>query len=132
MTKKATTNNPDGRPRGRGVVATLRRELLAEGKVGPLVDKVYELALAGDMVAARLILDRVVPALRTQAAPVSVALPAGTLTEKALALLSAAASGSLPPDIASELITALSRIVSIEQATELKARLDALEYKDIA
>ena len=120
------------RPIGTGAVARLRNELLVEGKVGPLVDKVYELAMTGDMVAARLILDRVVPALRTQAAPVSVALGNGSLADKALALLTAATSGTLPADIASELITALSRIVSIEQATELKARLDALEFKDFA
>ena len=121
-----------GRPAGKGIVAELRNQLLHEGMVTPLVNKVYELAMAGDMVAARLILDRVVPALRTQAARVSVPLPHGPLTDKALALLAAAANGSIAPDIACELITALSRIVNIEQATELKGRLDALEYKDIA
>lgn len=132
MSRKGTTNNPAGRPPGAGAVAALRKELIADDKVKPLVAKVYEMAIAGDLVAARLILDRVVPALRTQAAPVSIELPAGTLTEKALALLTAAATGALPPDIASELITALSRIVAIEQATELKARLDALELGDFA
>jgi hypothetical protein len=132
MPPKGTSNNPAGRPAGVGPVAKLRRELLSDEKIGPLVAKVYEMAMAGDLVAARLILDRVLPALKAQAANIQVAIPTGTLTEKALALLEAAAGGSLPPDVAAEMITALSRIVTIEQATELKARLDALEMGDYA
>lgn len=132
MGTKGTTNNPVGRPVGRGVVARLRNELLGEAKVTDLVSKVYALALAGDMTAARLLLDRVLPVLKTQAAPVSLALPAGTLVEKAMALLHAATTGQLPPDVAGELITALSRVVAIESGTELKARMDALEYGDFA
>ena len=120
-----------GRPPGRGQVAELRAKLI-DGHLPKIIEKLVELALAGDVSAAKALLDRAIPAMKAQAAPVSLPVPAGTLTEKALALLTAALDGSLPPDIASELITALSRIVSIEQATELKARLDALEYKDIA
>ena len=128
----APTGNPPHRPPGRGVVATLRRELLAEGKVTPLVDKVYELAMAGDLVAARLILDRVVPALRTQAARIAFDLPEGGLLNQAQALLHAAASGELSSDQAAELITAVSRITSIQDGDELRRRLDAIEYRDIA
>lgn len=132
MPAKGTSNNPAGRPHGVGAAAALRRELLSDDKVKPLVAKVYAMAMAGDLVAARLILDRVVPALRAQAASIQVPLPVGTLTEKALALLEAATGGALAPDVASEMITALSRIVTIEQATELKARLDALELGEFA
>jgi hypothetical protein len=132
MTEKRASNNPAGRTRGTGVVAALRKELLSDGKVTALFSKVYDLGMTGNLVAARLILDRAMPPLRAQAATVSVTLPAGTFTDKALALLDAAAGGHVAPDIASELITALSRIVTIEQGTELKARLDALELSGYA
>jgi len=130
---KGRTNNPAGRPQGIGVVAKLRREMLGEGKVTQLVEKVYQLAIAGDMTAARLLLDRVLPALRTQAAPVHVQLdPAATLTAKATALLQAAADGELPSCVASELIRSIAAVTGIEQADELRHRLNQLEYGDMA
>ena len=133
MSKPGTTNNPAGRPQGAGVVARLRRQLLGEGKVTQLVDKAFELAMAGDVTAMRLLLDRVLPALRTQAAPVHVELdPAATLTARAEALLMAAAAGELPSCAASELIRALASVSAIEQGDELRKRLDALEFGDLA
>jgi len=133
MSKPGTTNNPSGRPKSVGVVAQLRREMLTGGKLEDLVEKVYGLAIQGDLVAARLILDRAWPALRSQAALVNVPLnPADTLTAKATALLQAAADGELPSCAASELIRALASICQITEADELKKRLDALEYGDLA
>ena len=130
---KGRTNNPAGRPKGVGVVARLRNEMLGEGKVTQLVEKVYAAALAGDMTAARLLLDRALPALRTQAALVNVPLnPADTLTARAEALLMAAAAGELPSCAASELIRALASVSAIEQGDELRKRLDALEFGDLA
>jgi len=130
---KGHTNNPAGRSPGTGVVAQLRRQLLAEGKVTALVDKAFELAMAGDVTAMRLLLDRVVPALRTQAALVHVQLnPADTLTTKATALLQAAADGDLPSDVASELLRAVSSVCAISESDELRKRLDALEFGDLA
>lgn len=120
-----------GRPAGQGVVARLRRELLEDGKLGKLVDKTYDLAMAGDVSAIRILLDRVIPALRVQAAPVQFDLPAGTPTEQARALLTAAAAGELPPDVAAELIAACGRLVAIEQGDELRKRLDALDGGDL-
>ena len=106
---------------------------MGEGKVTALVEKVYAAALAGDMVAARLLLDRVLPALRTQAAPVHVELDASaSLTARAEALLMAAAAGELPADIASELIRSIAAVTGIEQADELRHRLDQIEHGDMA
>ena len=130
---KGHTNNPSGRPQSVGVVAQLRREMLAGGKLELLVDRVFEAALGGDMTAARLLLDRALPALRTQAAPVHVQLdPAATLTARAEALLMAAAAGDLPADIASELIRSIAAVTGIEQADELRHRMDLLEHGDLA
>ena len=133
MSVRGRTNNPAGRPKGVGVVARLRNEMLGEGKVTQLVEKVYAAALAGDMVAARLLLDRVLPALRTQAAPVHVQLDASaSLTARAEALLMAAADGQIPSCAAAELIRSIAAVTGIEQADELRHRLDQIEHGDMA
>ena len=130
---KGHTNNPRGRLPGSGPVATLRREMLAGGKLEALVDKVYAAALAGDMTAARLLLDRALPALRTQAALVHVQLdPAASLTARAEALLMAAADGQIPSCTAAELIRRIAALTGIEQADELRHRMDLLEHGDLA
>lgn len=120
-----------GRPPGVGAVARLRKELLADGKLDKLVAKTYELAMAGDPAAIRILLDRVIPPLRAQAAPVQFALTGDTLTAQAKALVAAAAAGELPPDVASELISALARVVQIDQGDQMLRRLDALDGGDL-
>lgn len=132
MSTEPDGKRPPGRPFGTGPVATLRRQLLKDGQLDKLVTKTYDLAMDGDVAAIRILLERVIPALRTQAAPVALALPAGTLTEQARALLTAAAAGELPADIASELIRAAAGVVAIEQGDELRRRLDAIEHGDLA
>lgn len=130
----ATTpaKRPNGRPVGSGPVARLRRELLTDGKLDALVLKTYELAMAGDVAAIRILLDRVVPALRSQAALVSIALPTGSLTDQAKALLRAVADGGISSDQGAELIAAIGRVVQVEQGDELRRRLDAIEHGDLA
>lgn len=132
MSEASGDKRKPGRPVGDGPVARLRRELLKDGQLDKLVKKTYDLAMAGDVAAIRILLDRVVPALRTQAAPVALTLPAGTLSDQARALLTATAAGELAPDIASELIRAVAAVVSVEQGDEVKRRLDAIEHGDLA
>jgi len=131
MTQQTSPTKTRGRPHGAGPVARLRKELLADGKLDKLLVKTYELAMAGDVAAVRILLDRVIPPLRAQAAPVQFALTGNTLTAQAKALLAAAAAGELPPDVASELISALARVVQIDQGDELRRRLDALDGGDL-
>jgi len=119
-----------GRPLGAGPVARLRRELLADGKLEKLIAKTYKLAMAGDLAAIRILLDRGLPPLRPSSEPVEFDLPAGTLTEQARALLEAAACGQLPADVASELIRAAAGVAAIDQGDEVRRRLDALERED--
>ena len=132
MSSEPDGKRQPGRPVGSGPVARLRHELLKDGQLDKLVKKTVEMALAGDIAAIRVLLDRAIPTLRAQAAPVALALPTGTLTEQARALLTAAAAGHLPADIASELIRAAAGVVAIEQADELRRRLDAIEFGGIA
>ena len=74
-----------GRPPGRGPVAEMRVKL--ETDLDKIIDTLRTQALAGDMQAIRIILDRVQPTLRPVEVPTTLALPAnGTLAELADAL----------------------------------------------
>lgn len=115
-----------GRPPGRGAVAEMREALAAD--LGGIINTVRARALAGDMQAARIILDRLVPSLRPVEMPAVLTLPAGaTLAGQAQAVVNAAAAGELAPSQAAQIVTALGGVAKIIEATELLKRIEALE-----
>jgi len=115
-----------GRPPGRGAVAEMRDALAAD--LGGIIDTVKARALAGDMQAARIILDRLVPSLRPIEMPAVLTLPGGaTLAGQAQAVIDAAAAGELAPSQAAHIVTALGGVAKIIEATELLKRIEALE-----
>ena len=115
-----------GRPPGRGAVAEMRDALAAD--LGGIIDKVRAKAMAGDMQAARIILDRLVPSLRPVEIPTAVSMPAGaTLAGQAQAVIEAAANGSLAAGQAAQIVTALGGVAKIIETTELLKRIEALE-----
>ena len=115
-----------GRPPGRGAVAEMRDALAAD--LGGIIDTVRAKAMAGDMQAARIILDRLVPSLRPVEIPTAVSMPAGaTLAGQAQAVIDAAAAGELAPSQAAQIVTALGGVAKIIEATELLKRIEALE-----
>ena len=117
-----------GRPPGRGPVAELRATLATD--LDKIIDTLKAQALAGDPQAIRIILDRVLPALRPVELPVALALPAdGTLADQARAVVQAAADGDLAPAQAAQIVTALGGVAKIIETTELVRRIEALEVK---
>jgi hypothetical protein len=87
-------------------------------------------AKAGDIQAARLILERVLPPVKATEQTVEIHLPdGGTLTSKAAAVLSAAAAGVLSPGQAAQLISALGTIAKLAEFDELVTRISTLEEK---
>src|SRR5713101_4821288 len=62
--RKGRSGNPQGRPPGARNKATETAELLLDGEAEALTRKAVELALAGDAVALRLCLDRIIPPRR--------------------------------------------------------------------
>lgn len=118
------SGNPAGRPRSES--AALRQKLAERGE--DVLRVVLDAALEGDMAAARMILERLLPPLRphseTVAIPIGAAAgPAGT----AQAILSAAVAGSITPDTAVQLLSAAASLSRIIETEELKVRLEALE-----
>ena len=124
--KPGTTGNPKGRPPGKSEITRLRAKLA--GGVPDILAALVLAAKAGDVQAARLILERVLPPVKAIEQAVTLQLPTdGTLTAKAAAVLSAAAAGDLAPTQAAQLITALGSLAKIAEVDELARRIEALE-----
>jgi hypothetical protein len=94
-----------------------------------IVKRLEEAALAGDVAAARTLLERALPLYRVAAAPVD--LPelecAEDLTAKAHAVLAAVAKGRVPPDLGAQLVSAIGNVARVAEVDELLRRVDALE-----
>lgn len=121
---KGKSGNPQGRPKSESVA--LRKALADRG--ADVAGVVLAAALGGDLAACRMVLERLVPPLKATAAPVALVLPAGAgLTDTGKAILSAAADGELPPDIASQLIAALGALARVAEIDEIEKRISLLE-----
>ena len=122
--KKGETGNAKGRPSGR-TPATLLRKSIAKD-MPEIIKTLINSAKGGDVQAARVLLDRVCPALKPQALPIS--LPEkNTLAEQGCAIIKATISGQIPPDIGSQLITALASQSKIVEIDDVFKRLEVLE-----
>ena len=122
--KKGESGNPSGRP-----IENPARRLLMENAEA-LTTKAIELALAGDTAALSACLARITPPLKGQAAPIHLEMPAsGNLLDQAQRILQAATDGTIAPDIASQLMQALSTMAKVREIDELEQRLAALEQE---
>lgn len=120
------SGNPKGRPPGRGQSAQFREALAS--KLPAILESVVKAAIEGDMTAARLVLDRCLPALKPLEATIEgLALPTGTLTQQATDVLSAVARGELAPGQGAQLVASIGAVAKIAEFDELTARIEALE-----
>lgn len=125
------SGNPKGKTPGSGELQKLRASIAAD--VPAILAGLVMAAKDGDVQAARLILERVLPPIKAIEQAVALQLPeGGTLTAKATAVLSAAAAGELAPTQAAQLITALGTLAKITEIDELAARITALEVRQSA
>ena len=126
--KAGESGNPAGRTPGSGQLQKFR-DAIAED-VPEILASLVDAAKGGNINAARLILERVLPPLKAIEQAVALQLPEGTLTAKAGALLDAAALGQLTPAQASQLIAAVGTIGKITEFDELNARITQLEQRN--
>ena len=122
--------NP-GKPKGARHKATLAVDTLLDGEADAITRKAIEMAKEGDTVALRLCLDRIAPVRKDR--PVTFALPAieatADVVKASAALLQAVASGELTPSEAAELGKLVEAHVRAIEATDIQARLEALEQR---
>lgn len=119
-----------GKPRGARHQTTLAVEDLMDGQAEALTQKVIDAALAGDMAALRLCLERIAPARRGRIITIKrfPSIKSASDVPTALStLLAAVARGELTADEADAIASLCSRYVTALEVGEYDARLRALE-----
>lgn len=116
------SGNPQGRP-----VSNPARRLLMENSED-LVNKAIERALEGDTAAINTCLARIIPQYRPAQEPIKLDIDSDAdLVAIGRQVVSAAAAGGCPPDVAASLLQGLGTLARITEIEELKERLEALE-----
>ncbi|MGZ8942631.1 MAG: DUF5681 domain-containing protein [Methylobacter sp.] len=124
--KPGQSGNPKGREPGKTPAAKLRKAI-AEA-MPKILAQLVEQAKSGDVAAAKVLIDRVCPPLKPQALPISLQVNV-SLAEQGNEIIRATMAGQIPPDIGSQLITALAAQSKIIEIDELTKRIEALEGK---
>ncbi len=128
---KGQSGNPKGRPIGARHKATLAAEALLDGEAEKLSRKAVELALAGDTVALRLCLERILPARKS--VPVRVDLPVVEKPQDIVALhgalLQAAGHGTITPEEAATLGALGDQLRKAIEMQDIEQRLAAVEQQ---
>jgi Family of unknown function (DUF5681) len=123
--EKGKSGNPKGRPKNTNT-AIFRNQLI-DATPG-IIDRLIAMAMEGDTMAIKAVLDRVCPSLKPQSMAISLPVKS-TLAEQGAAIIKATMAGQIPPDIGSQLITALASQSKIVEIDDVLKRLDALEAK---
>ena len=104
--KKGTSGNLAGRPKGSTTAAHLR-EAIAE-HMEEIINALVQQAKAGDVMAAKLLLERAVPVLRPVEPPTPIVINlAGSKAEQSAAIIEAVADGQININQAKELQEAM-------------------------
>ncbi|MBL4768233.1 MAG: hypothetical protein JKY94_11040 [Rhodobacteraceae bacterium] len=125
---KFAAGNP-GRPKGARHKTTLAIEALLHGQAEVLTQQAIDMALAGDMTALRLCLERIAPPRKD--APISFDLPdintASDAAVAARAILKAVADGDVTPQEAVSIMAVVEQFRRTLETTELEGRIAKLE-----
>lgn len=123
------SGNPAGRPIGARHRSTVMVENLLAGEAEAVARTVVQAAIDGDMVAARLVLERVCPP--TKGRFVKIDLPAisdgATLTTALRKVVASLAAAEITTDEATEIAKVIELIGGSLERRELEERIDALE-----
>lgn len=120
------TGNPKGRPPGQSEITRLRASL--SGDVPEILAGLILAAKGGDVQAARLILERILPPVKAVEQSVTLQLPKdGTLSSLGRAVLKGVAEGQLAPGQGVMLLGSIGTLARVVEIDELAARVAALE-----
>lgn len=134
--KNTDVRNPDGtfaagnlgKPKGSRNKATQAVQGLLNDATGQLTSKAIQLALEGDTTALRLCMERICPALKATYPTIELEIPVpDSLSDIARTFIAAAANGEIAPDVAAQLISAVTSAARVEEMEHVKERLQALE-----
>jgi hypothetical protein len=122
---KGVSGNPSGRPRG----IKDKRHRYAESidsMIPQVLESVYQKALAGDMTAARMLLDRTLPNKRPEQERIGIQ-HSGNIALDTQNVLRGVLDGEVSPDVGATLLSAMTSVLKAIEVEELTKRIDALE-----
>jgi hypothetical protein len=130
---KGASGNPSGRPEGSLNHASVVLEAMLDGEVESIGRKVIDAPLAGDSLALKLCIVRLLPAKRERRLKFDFELPdtrdAAGVSAALSALIKATADGRLEVSQAETLARILEGQRRILEAEQLEQRIQALEAK---
>ncbi len=124
--KPGQSGNPKGRPRLDQTQCALRDQIKVAAPA--LVDSLITAAIGGDVGASKILLERVVPALRPLDSLIRLDLT-GTPCEAAQKVMAAVGAGQLTPDQSAKLMVGIGHLSHAIEVDEVLRRLDALEQQ---
>jgi len=129
--KPGRSGNPAGRPKGsRNRVTLVALAAMQEG-ADAIARKVVEMARSGDLGAARLVIERLIPVAKER--PIFLSLPdtgsAEGIVQAQAVILQAVAAGDLLPGEAATLAGIVEARRKALEMQELEARISALETR---
>ena len=119
-----TSGNSKGRPKGRTASAKIRAAI--EKRANDVLETVINAAISGDLVACKLLLDRIAPTLKPQTMAINLPIQ-DSLSGQGNEIIRATMAGEVPPDVGNQLMAALSLQCKILETCELVARIEAQE-----
>jgi hypothetical protein len=124
--KPGVSGNPQGKKPGTVSKATKLRQSI-EQHVPEILTALVEQARQGDTAAAKLLLDRALPALRPTDQPVTLPLAGADLGADGRAVIEATGQGNISPDQAKTLLSGLGTLARVVETDELLKRIEKLE-----
>ena len=122
---KGASGNPAGRPKGIKDKRHRYSESI-DSMIPQVLESVYQKALAGDMTAAKMLLDRTLPNKRPEQERVEIS-HTGNFPSDAQNVLRSVLDGEVSPDVGASLLSAMTSVLKAIEVEELAKRIEALE-----
>ena len=124
---KGLSGNPAGRPKGIKDKRHRFNEAI-ESMIPAVLESVFQKAVAGDMTAAKMLLDRSLPTKRPEQERVQISIKENTALN-ARDVLQGVFAGEVSPDVGASLLTAITGVLKAIEVEDLAKRIEALESK---
>ena len=122
---KGASGNPAGRPKGIKDKRHKYSEAI-ESMIPQVLDTVFQKAIAGDMTAAKMLLDRTLPTKRPEQERVQISIKENTASN-ARDVLKSVFDGEVSPDVGASLLNVVTGVLKAVEVEGLTRRIEALE-----